>query len=442
MNCKKINKMLIIPFLALVAVALPASPSLALDVNLAAVEGVWTPPGAATPVAMWGFIVDTGSCPGAPVLWDVGPVIDVPDGDNTLTVNLRNCLSEDVSIFIPGQLKATLPVTFIDGQGRTRVRSFDSVVAPGGGPTPYTWNNLKEGTYLYQSGTFVAKQVPKGLYGALVVRGGAYPAAAQEDILLYSEIDPDLNNAVSGAGAGARVNNYQPKYFLIIGKTYPNTDNILVNTNENVLLRFVNAGLRTYVPTLQGLYMSVIAEDGNLLPYAFDQYQLELTAAKTMDAIINLGSQVGRYALYDRSLHLANANVTNGGMLTFIQTPNDLPIANNDIVTIPRDDPNPPPSNVLANDVDPDGTIDVNSVVLRSGTTVRGATVVVNGDGTITYTPEGGGGPDYFWYTVRDNTGAVSLEATVRVNRVRGGAAATPAVAPNSVIERGPAKTR
>jgi hypothetical protein len=129
-------------------------------------------------------------------------------------------------------------------------------------------------------------------------------------------------------------------------------------------------------------------------------------------------------------------------MLTFIQTPNDLPIANNDIVTIPRDDPNPPPINVLANDVDPDGTIDVSSVVLRSGTTVRGATVVVNGDGTITYTPEGGGGPDYFWYTVRDNTGAVSLEATVRVNRVRGGAAAAPAVAPNSVRERGPAKTR
>jgi len=434
MNRMNIIRMLKIPFLVLLAVALLASPSLAIVVNLAAVEGVWTPPGAATPVAMWGFITDTGSCPGAPVAWDVGPVIDVPDGDD-LTVNLRNCLSEDVSIFIPGQLKATTPVTFTDGQGRTRVRSFDSVVAPGGGPTPYTWTNPKEGTYLYQSGTFVAKQVPKGLYGALVVRGGAYPAVAQEEILVYSEIDPDLNTA----GAGARVNNYQPKYFLINGATYPNTDNIQVNTNEDVLLRFVNAGLQTYVPTLQNLYMNVIAEDGNLLPYALDQYQLELTAAKTMDAVINIGPQESRYALYDRSLHLFNATATNGGMLTFIQTPNDVPIANNDIASIPRDVPNEI-INVLANDVDPDGTIV--ETLLRSGTTARGATVTVNPDGSITYTPEGGGGPDYFWYTVRDNSGAFSLEATVRVNRLRGAAAAVPAAAPNSVNERGRTKSR
>jgi hypothetical protein len=440
MKMKRMNilRMLKIPFLALLAVALPAGPSLAIDVNLAAVEGVWTPPGAATPVSMWGFVTDTGSCPGAPVTWDVGPVIDVPNGDN-LTVNLRNCLSEDVSIFIPGQLKATTPVTFTDGQGRTRVRSFDSVVAPGGGPTPYTWTNPKEGTYLYQSGTFVAKQVPKGLYGALVVRGGAYPAVDQEEILVYSEIDPDLNNAAAGAGAGARVNNYQPKYFLINGATYPNTDNIQVNTNENVLLRFVNAGLQTYVPTLQGLYLSVISEDGSLLPYALDQYQLELTAAKTMDAIINIGAQEGRYALYDRSLHLANATATNGGMLTFIQTPNVVPIANNDIVTIPRDVSNEI-INVLANDVDPDGTIV--ETLLRSGTTAQGATVTVNPDGTITYTPEGGGGPDYFRYTVIDNVGAASLEATVRVNRVGGTAAAAPAAAPNSLNERGRTKSR
>jgi len=439
MKCRNIIRMLIIPLLGLLAFALPSSPSLALVVDLTAVEGVWTPPGAATPVVMWGFITDTGTCPGAPVPWDVGPVIDVPDGDNTLTVNLRNCLSEDVSFFIPGQFKTTSPVTFTDGQGRTRVRSFDSVTAPGGGTASYTWNNLKEGTYLYQSGTFVAKQVPKGLYGPLVVRGGGYPAVAQEEILVYSEIDPDLNNAASGAGEGTRVNNYQPKYFLINGETYPNTANIQVNTNENVLLRFVNAGLRIYVPTLKGLYMSVIAEDGNLLPYPLEQYQLELTAAKTMDAIVNIGPQEGRYALYDRSLHLANANLSNGGMLTFIQTPNDVPIANNDIITIPRDAPNAIII-VRANDVDPDGTIV--DTLLRSGTTARGATVVVNPDGSITYTPEGGGGPDYFWYTVVDNMGALSSEATVRVNRVRGGGVAAPAATTNSVSEKGRTRIR
>jgi hypothetical protein len=524
MNYRKTKKMLRASFLALLAPILLASPSFALTVDLAAVEAVWTTPDTAAPVAMWGFITDPGACPGVPVAWDVGPVIDVPSGED-LTINLRNCLSESVSIFIPGQFKNTTPVTFQDGDGRTRVSSFDTTVAPDGTDV-YTWTTPKEGTYLYQSGTFVAKQVPKGLYGGLVVRGSGYPAAAQEEVLVYSEIDPDLNNAAAGAGVGARINNYLPKYFLINGATYPNTENIIVTTGTDILLRFVNAGLQTYVPTLQGLYMSVFAEDGNLLPYAHDKYQIELTAAKTMDAIINVGSE-GRYGLYDRSLHLVDGAATGGGMLVFIQTlANQVPIANTDTydvtagilnsiaapgVLVNDSDPDagpspltafqtgtPPPGvlvlntdgsfdytpagtvgavetfqyyahdglansapatvtlnviapnippvarndrfsvprnqtailDILANDSDSDGTIDTASVLFRNGTTTatttRGGTVDVNIDGTVTYTPTGGGGADYFWYTVKDNQGDISNEARVRISRVRATAPAAP----------------
>jgi len=210
MNCKNMKKIVKIPFLALLAIVLSVGTSFALTVELAAVEATWTPPDGSGPVSMWAY-VDTApdtaasyTCPGAPVAWDVGPVITVPNNDN-LIINLRNCLNEDVSIFIPGQVKTTVPVNFTDGQGRTRVSSFDKVVAPAVTET-YTWDNPipKEGTYLYQSGTFVAKQVPKGLYGALVVldAGGNYPPPppiTQEEILVYSEIDPVLNNAGVGA---------------------------------------------------------------------------------------------------------------------------------------------------------------------------------------------------------------------------------------------------
>jgi hypothetical protein len=270
--------------------------------------------------------------------------------------------------------------------------------------------------------------------------------------------------------------------------------------------------------------MSVLAEDGNLLPYPLDQYQVELTAAKTMDAIVNLGS-VGRHALYDRNLHLTDAATTGGGMLTFIQTPGYAPVAVDDIytvkeglvlneaapgvltndtgtnltayqtgtpppgvlalntdgsftytpvgtsgavetfqyfanngmanslpatVTITVTPPNVPPvaNNdiattprnlskiiyILTNDVDSDGTLVPTSVVLSSTTTTKGGTVAANPDGTVTYTPEGGGGPDYFWYTVNDDNGATSNEARVRVNRTRDAAvpAAAPASAPTS----------
>jgi bacillopeptidase F len=99
------------------------------------------------------------------------------------------------------------------------------------------------------------------------------------------------------------------------------------------------------------------------------------------------------------------------------QTQPQAPIANNDRVTIPRNITTI--INILANDVDPDGTIDKTSVVLKSATTIRGSEVVVESDGTVTYRPEGGGGPDYFWYTVKDTEGVTSNEARVRVNRVR-----------------------
>ena len=69
---------------------------------------------------------------------------------------------------------------------------------------------------------------------------------------------------------------------------------------------------------------------------------------------------------------------------------------------------------VLANDDDPDGTLDPTTVQV-TGQGTKG-TATVNPDGTITYTPNAGeSGDDSFTYTVADTEGAVSNEATVTV---------------------------
>ena len=74
MNYRKIEKMLRVSFLTLLALTLLASPSFALTVDLAAVEAEWTPPDTIIPVSMWGYVTDTtGTCPEAPVPWTVGP---------------------------------------------------------------------------------------------------------------------------------------------------------------------------------------------------------------------------------------------------------------------------------------------------------------------------------------------------------------------------------
>ena len=64
--------------------------------------------------------------------------------------------------------------------------------------------------------------------------------------------------------------------------------------------------------------MKIYAEDGNLYPYAREQYSLILPAGKTMDAIIT-PTAIGTVPLYDRRLFLTNSNLPGGGMLANLQ---------------------------------------------------------------------------------------------------------------------------
>ena len=141
-----------------------------------------------------------------------------------------------------------------------------------GGTVSYTLHRRQPGTYLYESGSDVAKQVEMGLYGALVVRPSAgadfaYDAPrpqfdpAREYLLLLSEIDPDLHHAVETGGT-YDFNALHNRYFTINGREFPDTiqDNgsallpnqpygalvrIQPNTAPNTrpaLIRMINAG--------------------------------------------------------------------------------------------------------------------------------------------------------------------------------------------------------
>lgn len=294
------------------ALLLTTASSYALD--LAAVEAEWTPPGSATPIRMWGFIADPGACPapGPPfVAWTPGPdQVEVAGG--TLTINLRNCLTEPVSLIIPGQQTALTPQTFVDGDGRTRVRAFTNEAAAGGGVASYTWNNLKSGTFLYQSGSHPAKQVQMGLFGPVKI--GSYAEAADEATLLFSEIDPALHPTASAPSAL----DYKPKYFLINGQTFtPDGTPPEIpagRATETLHIRFLNAGYMSHTPTLQGPYMQIVAEDGNPYPFAREEYSALLHAGKTLDALWT-PAENGSFVLYDRSLSLSTNGVPGGGML-------------------------------------------------------------------------------------------------------------------------------
>ena len=71
---------------------------------------------------------------------------------------------------------------------------------------------------------------------------------------------------------------------------------------------------------------------------------------------------------------------------------------------------------VLANDTDPDGSLDPASVAIAAAPN-KGGTVTANADGTVSYTPKlKFRGKEIFKYTVRDQAGGLSNAATVTVN--------------------------
>jgi len=288
-------------FLAVVIVMSMAGVSSAATVTYDLTAGAATvsmPDGAEIPI--WGFGPDAVS------ISVPGPVLEAVEGDD-LVVNLTNNLPDPVTIIIHGQTIQSPSPVMADG----RVMSFVSESAS------FTFPNLKAGTYLLESGTNTSVQVQMGLYGILIVHptiaGQAYndPISAYDaqQALVISDIDPLLHDAVDGGDYGTVVFpstvSLEPKYFLINGKAYPDTDPIISANGETVLLRFANAGLQTYTLMIPGLPMTVIAEDGYLLNYPKSVFSLVLEAGRTKDVIVNPTDDT-RYALFDRSGNLSN----------------------------------------------------------------------------------------------------------------------------------------
>lgn len=398
-------------------------------VDLAAVEGTWTSSSTGEVVTMWGFVEDTTDvCPDpTTTAWDLGPTLTEGDLDGAnLTISLRNCLPDPVSIVIPGQTQEYFEPER-NAEGRIVALTQEAPADNGLTTTSFTWLNVNlpenAGTFLYQSGSHAAKQVHMGLYGVLKV--GTYPGTSREVTLVYSEIDPNLH----ASAAAATPLGYKPSYFLLNGQEQ--AEPILVgDLLAPTALNFLNAGLDFHVPALGGDYFEIIAEDGNEYPYAKQQYSVNLAAGKTKDAIWTPTAS-GEYPLFDRRGH---------GMPVKLVVVNDVtqPFAQDDHYGFVNNHGwvNPPAivqdqisvslmEGLLANDypVPPAVQPIVDPVVLVSGPD-QGILECVSSTGTINpglcpdgsfiYTPNvpGFDGPDTFVYNI---TGSPS-QGTVTID--------------------------
>ncbi len=426
----------------------------------------------------------------------------------------------------PPQTSTTWPVnagaTFTPPAQADRARSFVQEAAPAGVHT-YSWGSLSPGTYLISTGTRPSIQGPMGLYGVLVVTaapasgaaftpGCAYPGTAAacivpydaDAVLLFSEIDPVQNASADAVAALMPANNaaaveaiettkwnptcgtahtcyppavdYTPMYYLINGKSFDKTAPAasaiqLAQTAStgNVLVRFVNASPRMHVPSVVGLPMSLVAEDGNLLPEvvlasannkplsAKVQNEVFLAAGKVYDAVVNpVQAPAGTYSpaalpVFDRELSLTANNHLDSGMLAYLQLGNALPgtaggvpagvtiqaVADNFTVPVGATTFT---GNVLTNDVGISNAAQNGTCAGTPGPytpssapqtfpTASGGSVTLNPNGDFTYTPPAAGPTgDSFQYCGNGNSAYV---ATVSFN---GAVKGNPPVASNLVF--------
>ena len=247
-----------------------------------------------------------------------GPVLCVTQGE-TVVVNLTNTLPEASSVVFPGQQGVTT-----DGGA---AGLFTQEAAGSGGTVSYSFAASEPGTYSYESGTDIAKQVEMGLYGALVVRptAGADHAysdgsttfdTSREYLLLLADMDPFLHHAVE-TGATYDFNSRNNRYFTINGRSFPDTvqDNgsgllpnqpygalvrIQPNTASNTqpaLIRLVNVGVDNHPFHPHGNHTTQIAQDGRLLtsstgaPAYTEHFGETIGAGQTEDFLLRWDDQ-------------------------------------------------------------------------------------------------------------------------------------------------------
>ncbi|MEK6616872.1 MAG: Ig-like domain-containing protein, partial [Bacteroidota bacterium] len=187
------------------------------------------------------------------------------------------------------------------------------------------------------------------------------------------------------------------------------TDTDADNTTASLVVSGVTAGIGGVAQgvgvgtTVTGSYGTLTLNADGSYSYVADQ-----TAADALATGVT-ANDVFSYTVTD-----PNGAVSNSTTLTITVTgTNDAPVANDDTLVATEDTPvTYTAAQLLGNDTD----VDLDTLTIASVTSGSGGTAVLNGDGTVTFTPNANfNGTADFSYTVTDGS-LTSNTATVTVN--------------------------
>lgn len=230
-----------------------------------------------------------------------GPMIRVTAGDH-LRVTVINHFPEATTIHFHG-LQIPTNEDGVPGVGQAPIQPGQSFTYD------FTVPDDNVGTFFYHSHYDDLMQVPGGLYGAFIVdpRPGTpqaqqSPAHDREYVQVISEL--------SG-------------YYVINGKSFPDTQVMHVTHGQTVLVRVINIGELIHPMHLHGHYFNIVAEDGAPLAMPVRKDTLVIAPGESYDFTFYAWAAPG--SVYPFHCHIL-AHVMNpgqsmdemGGLITLV----------------------------------------------------------------------------------------------------------------------------
>ncbi|MBI3685067.1 multicopper oxidase domain-containing protein [Candidatus Azambacteria bacterium] len=239
-----------------------------------------------------------------------GPEIRVTEGDRVRVI-LENRLPDATAMHWHG-----IDVPYAqDG-----VPGFSQTATQPGETRVYEFEARPAGTHFYHThgsshGT-EAMQLDMGLSGAFIIEPKNFMRPDKEVTLVLDEWAVGaggMNMAAMAAhdsmGGGHAMMDYN--VFTINGRSFPDSEPIMVNKGERVRLRLINAGTSTIHPMhLHGHQFKIVATDGNAVPQAaqLTKNTIALNPGETYD-IEFTAENPGVWVFHCHELHHAGAGM-------------------------------------------------------------------------------------------------------------------------------------
>lgn len=221
-----------------------------------------------------------------------GPEIRVKEGDK-VQVHFRNTASQPHSIHFHGQLGLSQEM---DG-----VPATSATVNPN---KEFTYEFVAEstGTMMYHCHVSTYNHVDMGMYGALIIEPKNEKKTWAKE---YTYILDDW--AVGTMDPFATVTKRDYNYFTANGKAFPETVPVEGKVGEQVKVRFINMGYRSFSIHSHGYGGLITHLDGFPVPQPYQRDIFTVAPGERMDVLITM--REGIYPWHDHQLE----NVLNNG---------------------------------------------------------------------------------------------------------------------------------